>query len=135
MPERTGYYSVEGMDPTGKGQCDFYVPIAKMEHLQRSGPNQHFYDAMLLKEVLSAPQAVFRGLKREDFDAAYCYVKIPSKRYRSRDVELPPLPRCTFLTFVRDDFVILDWEWRKFDPSNPGYPADWEMDFGEKVWP
>jgi hypothetical protein len=123
------------MEPAGDGSRDFFVPIAKLEHLQRSGPKQHFYDALLLGEVLSRPKVVFCGLEREDFNAAYCYAKIPSKRYRSHDVELPPLPGYTFLVFVRQDFVILDWEWRKADPSNPDYPENWETDFGEKVWP
>ena len=135
MPGRKGYLSIEGMDPSGSGKREFFVPQSKLEHLQRNGPKQHFYDALLLGEVLSDPVVVFQGLQREDFDAAYCYVKVPSKRFRSHDLQLPPFPGCTFLAFIRDDFVILDWEWRKIDSSCPGFPVNWQTDFRKRLWP
>jgi len=129
-----GYYEIEGKGLSSEA-VTFQVPSAFLQHLQRKGPVSKFFDAYLLAEVLSNPLHILRGLKREDYDEGLCYVAFPSKRYRGHEIELPPPPGLIFLVFVRSDWVVMDWEWRKVDDEAPSYPTNWKVDFAEEVWP
>jgi len=134
MADKKGYSAVEGLGPTGEN-CTFWVSISLLKHLQRYGPHQKFYDALLLPEALLKRLRIFQGLNRDGYDGGYGYVSLPSKRYRSHDVELPPPPGLLFIVFVRQDFVVMDWEWRKIHEGNSTYPKDWENDFDKEIWP
>lgn len=135
---RAGYLTVTGIAPEGDDEWEFLVAREMIEHLQRSGPRPKFYDSFLLGEILASPAAVFRGLKRDGFEEAYCYCGVPSRRMISTTVEAPPPPGRTFLVYVSSDHrghVVLDWEWRPAHQDRQGLPSDYETSFGSQTWP
>jgi hypothetical protein len=139
MP-RAGYQPVAGMRPDGTGEQEFHVPISRLLHLQRNGPKQAYFDGLLLDEVLSEPLVIFQGLKRDGYENAYSYCKLPSRRFRDRDVQIPWDPIRTYLAFVSTNFVVFGWEPREVDPTKPGFPLlkqneRGEPDLGKVIWP
>ena len=137
-----GYIATDGMCPITQGQRLFLVPQSQMADLQRKGPEFKFFDAMMIPEVASRPAVIFEGLKREDCLDCYCYCGIPSKRiikkeHGSGTIEVPFPPHRVFLVFVKctdKGFVVFDWEKRKADPKNDGWPESWKDDFEDIKW-
>lgn len=136
MANRAGHNSFIGIDELGS-ECEFFVPIDLLRHLERFGPLVQFYDAFLLPRVAKEPIRIFRGLKREEHEQSLCYVAKPSKRYRGDRIWIPAPKQRVFLMFVRADKTVLDWEWRAEVEYNgrDGFPENWTADFDEEIWP
>jgi len=133
-----GYYCVPGMSPDGGETWEFLISVRMLQHLERSGPGQKFYDARLLGGLLESPLAVFQGLNREDYEEAHCYSGIPACRWKSSSIQVPPPRGFVFLAFVNSDLrghIVLDWEWRPAHKDRAGHPIGCESDFGRQTWP
>jgi hypothetical protein len=92
------------------------------------------FDSLSLIEQainVNSPAAVFRDLKRKNFNNAHCYSCAP---------ELSVFPG-VLLVFVEDPPAgamagpVVFWiEWASEDPECPGHPTGWQKDFGEPIW-
>jgi hypothetical protein len=133
-----GYRSLKGLCPTGEGECDFLVSITYLDHLHKYGPEWKFWNLRILPEVLGHPIVIFQGLKREDYDGGLCYSRRVARRFQGPSIELPPHPDTVAVVFVNPDHrgnIVLDWDWRTEDLDRPGWPENWQSDFGETIWP
>jgi hypothetical protein len=129
-----------GRCPEGGGECEFFIHLPTLQKLEKYGPAWKYQDGDLAGGVVADPQAVYRGLRRPDFEAgpSYCYSVRPagSSWQRGPGVDDPLLP-CVFLVFVfrgMGGYVVFDWEWRPEDPAAPGEPEGWQDDFEERLW-
>jgi hypothetical protein len=132
-----GYLSIDGISTDGASKETFIIAKQKIDDLQKWGPQTKFYELEQVKETLGSPDAIFSGLKREDFRDSHCFSKVPATRKLKSRIEVPFPPDLVFLVFVNRDHrgcVILDWEKRRVDPDHPGFPLGWQEDFENLRW-
>ncbi len=97
----------------------------------KNGHEQKLARLKCLQEVLSRPDAIFRGWDRPDRASCFVYAGHPAHDYKTTSIELPPIPKMIFLVFILPDGTIDDWGWRPLDPERAGLP---EGITGEIVW-
>jgi hypothetical protein len=135
-----GYVSVRGKNPFGNEEIEVFLSKEKVDNLERYGPEWKFKAAFSIPDLLQNPCVIFKGLKRENFEEAYCYSGVPTLWLQQIDpkIEIPFPPGRIFAVYVGKNpdqrLVILDWEKRKEDPQHRGYPENWKTDFGEPIW-
>ncbi|MDQ3622639.1 MAG: hypothetical protein M3463_09145 [Verrucomicrobiota bacterium] len=129
-----GYLTVTGLHPSGTGTATFKIPSSAVEHFQRHGPGHKFFDALLIADVVKAPAAIFKGLKREEQEGGICYAGIPPRRYQDHHITVPPRPGMTFAVFMNANKVIFEWRWEKADPGKPEYPINSSERFEKVLW-
>ncbi len=137
MNRLKGYFSLDGLHPSGKGRCTFHVSKHFVEHLERAGPVWKFWNLHIVKEILDAPTAIFEGLNRIGYDSGVVYSGRVSKRIVSKGIEAPPPPDMVGVVIVNSEprgHIVLDWNWRKEDLDRPGYPEHWQQDFEACRW-
>jgi hypothetical protein len=136
-----GYSSVKGKALDGVAEATFYISEQKIKNYQRNGPSWKFHGLLVLAEILKNPTVIFRDLKRDYLNSAFCYSGVPSHWYKKigTDIDLPFPPNQVFVVYVEETqdqhLIILDWDKRKQDSRTPGHPVNWEQDFGVKLWP
>ncbi len=132
-----GYRGLKGLCPSGHGECQFIVPQSYLDHVYKYGPQWKFWNLHILSEILSDPEVIFEGLKRDDFEGGYCYSGHASKRMQGPGIELPPPPEMVAVVLVHPSLrgnIVLDWDWRPEHPDTPGWPEAWEDDFERHKW-
>lgn len=130
----SGFFVEPGLDPSGKGLCDFRISQTKLRHLSKYGPAYKFFEGLSIPYTLKNPTVIFRGLEREHQEGAFCYAGIPPHRYLDHNITAPPHPGFTFVIFADSEFRIFNWRWEKEDPKTPGYPIGWQNRFKEQKW-
>jgi hypothetical protein len=137
------YIKLKAKNPhTGVGEIDVFVSRAMLEDLEESGPDERFFDALLLPEALESPSIIMKGLKRPGFDDGFCFIRKPSIRWINSETTTPPPVDMVFLAFIRSEkeaepnrFIVHDWTMRRIDKRKPELPEDWENDFEKRVFP
>lgn len=131
----------EGLSPDGSSGVMFFVDAEWIYHLEEHGNVQKYEDARFILESVSAPDAIFAGLNREEMEEGLCYsVRIthdPEEEGDPGSLLIPPHPGFVFLSYARigvGGYLVFDWSWREEDPENPGHPLDWEIDFERRTW-
>ena len=127
----------EGLDPTGNPGASFFIDRAKVELIEREGPEWEFDDARFIPEAIRNPDAIFEGLKRPNHLKSLCYSVRVTFDPDDEKNQSPPRYGYVFVAFVRPGvggYVVFDWEWREEDPDNPGHPSGWVNDFARRTW-
>ena len=125
---------IEGVNPGGDDLCQFRLSKNLAEKVRKDGPGHKFFELQLVLETLQRPKVIFEGLERESFQASFCYVSKPDRRYSNDGECWPPVPGRVFLVYVRDDLRVLDWEWHPAAVHDPDIPDDTENRFGREKW-
>lgn len=134
-----GYIACKCLNP-----CNFDVPerlLVSLEYLSRIKKYSNaakFWECFSVPIVACEPKAIFEGLEREGEDDSYCYCGIPTERYLDKGQSVPWDKRFVLLVFVRWDergLIAFDWERRRADPDERGFPLNWRQDFRRLKWP
>lgn len=89
--------------------------------------------AYCLREVLSDPTAIFRGVREEGERNWCCYVGRPKHSYDRNGNTCPPRRDRVFLVFVNDEGVIYNWRWERCAEDDDGLPEGHDDRFNERV--
>lgn len=121
-----------GVDPLTRKECTFYVSVDALEGIEAEAPWK-FDDEQLLPDAVKAipPCVAFREVSWDGSSGAYCYVSKPNN-----------IPQASlFIVYFVDGPpgtfsgpVVIDWDWQEEEPDKPGFPVDWDNDFGEMLW-
>ena len=85
----------------------------------------------LVPAVLSAPSAVFRGLRDAgDLTDGWSFVGHPSVAYDAHGAQVPPPAGMCFMVFVSPDGYVFDWDW-----VPESHPTDQAIRFGRSTPP
>lgn len=128
-----GYTDLNGVCPESGKPTTFRLSLEFAKQVQRHQPYWKFMALGDLEHVLSNPTSLYKDLQRDGFNDAYCYFGRPKHLKRSPTIETPFPPDQLLAVYVAWDdrgLIILDWEKRDADPSNPAKPLDGEKDFG-----
>lgn len=120
-----------------ENQCVFYKSLSALEKIRENQPKFKYFNGRLVKLTLANPVRVFRGLKRIGMDTGFCYCSIPDSIFDETGELVNNSSSRIFLVFAELSFglVVFDWEFRYEDANLKGYPLNWEVDFGEELWP
>jgi len=128
-----GFNGIHPVVDVPNTECPFYMSEADYEDTRRDSPWM-FEDLRLLRSManLDSDGAIFKNLKRDGEENAYCYSCVPP-------MSVQPGVFCGFVDLPEDGGflgpVVFWFEWREEDPDRPGFPMGWEKDFGELIWP
>ena len=117
----TGFIYVNGLSPSGSGECQFKVEEKHVEHFWENGPISKYYEVHSVCELLKNPDIVFQGLKREGHAASFCYVGKP--KIYGEDYAGDPWLNMVFLVCITEDFTFFEWRWEKEDGEKELQPA------------
>lgn len=131
---RKGYFPIAGWCPND-GDVVFWLSESRLRELQRRGPERHYFDALLLPEILVKPTSILFDLQRDNHEDSRCYCGIPRERYQTQQIKIPFPKDRILLAFIDSEGTILDWELRQRDPQDERFPANWQADFGNPLWP
>lgn len=124
---------------TGTGANQAFISRDMLLNLVENGPEYKLNDAWCIPDVLDYPKVIFEGLNRSEYEDGFCFSGLPEKRRTSQDRETVDSPQfMVFLVFAQyqdDKLIVLDWEWRREDRNNPGYPLGWKDAFKRQTWP
>ncbi|MFN2507197.1 MAG: hypothetical protein ABR589_00295 [Chthoniobacterales bacterium] len=134
MSSKSGFFTEQGLDPSGRGARDFYISQSRIRHFLRYGPAHKFFESLSIPYVLQNPSVIFSGLERENFQNGLCYAGLPPVQYLDADVTAPPPRGMIFAVFANADFHIFEWRWEKADSNNYGYPMDAQTRFTQIQW-
>jgi hypothetical protein len=134
MRPRPNCVAVEGLDPSGEGVREFWIEKDLLQFFYKKGWMHKWKAAHSVVEILKSPAVIFQGLQHEGQEEALCYAGIASCRYSKNGNPLPPVPRMTFVVYIREDDVIFRWDWEPAD-KNLTYPEDYRNRFGPQLWP
>lgn len=137
FPDRFG---VDGFDPfVLRVRPGFFVPTSFLQHLERNGPGQRFYDANLIEATLRNPTVILEGLRRDNYANGLCYCSVPTTRQDVMGSPGRPPAGMVFAVYLNangnDEWVVFDFDWRLVSPSAQGIPGNWEQDFERILWP
>jgi hypothetical protein len=106
-----------------------------LEHLA-SQPQYVTYGLMnCARQVVLSPTSVFKGLARGD-DASptvndgWIFCGRPRRTFDNSGTPGPAPAGMVYLVFADTDNCVFDWDWVAEDSSEPGYPRDWRLRFG-----
>jgi hypothetical protein len=122
------------MHSSGHGRATFYISTSVLDKYADAGFGSKYFDLYSIPEVLSSPAVVFGGLTREDQTESLCYARIPSRRYLSADVTVPPIPNRTFAVYMSKELKIFEWRWEISDENKHGYPIQWKTRYEKIIW-
>lgn len=128
----SGFFTVNGLHPSGNGQCEFKIAAAAVEALESHGPVQRFHDLKSAVEVLKSPLMIFEGLKRYKFRNGLCYIGKP-RAYRD-GWEGPQRPNMLFMVCMTERFAIFEWGWEKSDSGDEDVLEDTDNRFERLKW-
>jgi hypothetical protein len=126
-----------GLYPNGTEGAMFFVDLAMLDQLEENGPAWKFDDRRFLEEVVTDPDVIFEGLKRQNLEDCFCYCVQPRQDPDEPAAEVQPFFLQVFLAFVRPGvggYVVFDWAWRQEDEGKAWHPLGWENDFTRPTW-
>jgi len=129
---KKGFYTVEGLAPSGSGVCEFKVAIKQVAHLETHGPTHRFYEIMSAYEVLKNPQVIFEDLRRDGQENGLCYGGRPQRH--GDGWAAPGHKNMVFLVCLTKEMTIFEWGWEKEDGRKPGFPTNSKLRFGKVKW-
>ena len=132
MTPKKGFYTVEGLAPSGSGVCEFKVSKKKLEHLETHGPTHRFYEMISACEVLKNPQSIFEDLRRDGQEKGLCYVGRPQRH--GDGWVAPGHKNMVFLVCLTNEMTIFEWGWEKEDGEKPSFPKNTKLRFGKVKW-
>lgn len=132
-PPRRGYATIPAIDPTDGRLMEVYVSLTRIEIVAKRGMGAAKDLAYSQREVLTAPTAVFRGVREEGERDWLCYVGIPKHSYTADGHTRPPRAGRVFLVFVNDEGVAYNCRWEPCDVENAKLPVDYRARFSERV--
>lgn len=127
-------FEIKGKNPDG-GEWIFSIAEVHLQKLVDRGLAYLYYQALLIPGVLEQPDAIFRGLKRDDYQEALCYVGRPERQYRDHTITMPAPPGMVFLVFATKGRRIFGWRWELADAHNPKLPDGYKNRFETQLWP
>jgi hypothetical protein len=127
----------EGLAPSGNAKRLFQISkAALLRHFEETGNTAMFEEAWLVPEVCDSPSGIWRGLKREGQEEAFCYAGKATGKYAARHGKAIATPAGkVFLVFATKDLSITKWRHCAEDPQCPGFPLGHGDRFGERLWP
>jgi hypothetical protein len=127
----------EGRHPNGEPGAIFFIHRSALEVLETDGPEWKFDDARFLREAVSAPDAIFEGLKRAGREDCFCYCVRPTHDPDDPEAPGPLFLEKVFVAFVQPGpvgYIVFDWAWRQQDPDDVWHPLGWRTDFTRRTW-
>ena len=136
-PSRTRRLSVPALDPVKKQLRSVTVSNTRLKACRRS-LGQVKEAAEIVPMILKSPEAVFRGLLRDEDEphkgtAWLCYCGRPTKAFRCDGAETRPWPGQVFMVFVTCEWVVFNWYWYEADKDDPNIPYDHAVRFKERL--